>query len=173
MRNAGKALIGIAGAAMVGIALTSNYADIKRTRRRHSVHHGGHEGLMTSRILLIDSSGGIPRQEMVRIQSLIQVGDRVIMFDTDPMDRGFLNSREEIDDLRWTGGGGTMLSKTLQLVASLGLGLPVSVVTDGYIYDAKQAGDLARRQDINITDVIPFEGSNPSAIEELKKELIL
>ncbi len=89
------------------------------------------------RVVLIDTSGSLPQDMVERIRSRIQVGDHVLMFDTQVYDAGVMRSKDQIDSFPLWGGGGTSLIPALEKVRSLNPSETICF-TDGYIFDAHQ-----------------------------------
>lgn len=92
------------------------------------------------RAFLIDTSGSFPVSEMDRVRNLLKIGDRVIMFDTRAYDKGIMDCRAAIDLLQFEGSGGTSLSAALTHVGKTCPNAPVTIITDGFIFDVPEAG---------------------------------
>lgn len=124
-----------------------------------------------SRIFLVDTSGSLPVSDMDRVKSLLNVGDRVVMFDHLSYDMGLMDSQSAIDNLRFYGGGGTLLAQALEFVASSYPNLPVTIFTDGCLPDRDEAKEVVERFGIVVEEIVPFTGAHENLIKPLEESL--
>lgn len=89
-------------------------------------------------VRLIDISGGMTAEMLEQVRREIKVGDRVIFFDTQPHGDRIIQSQEEIDNLKFRHGGGTMLASTLELVERTAPDAIIYCYTDGFFYDGRE-----------------------------------
>ena len=123
------------------------------------------------RTVLIDCSGSLPAIAERDTRKLLRVGDRVIMFDTNPYERGTMQSQADIRDLQFLSGGGSLLSETLRLVAKTAPNIPILLLTDGYVGDIAESTYIVEKHILRITDIIDVAGLGN--VERLKEHLIL
>ena len=123
------------------------------------------------RAFLIDTSGSFPAREMIRIRDLLRVGDRVIMFDTRAYDKGVMTSQAAISLMQFEGGGGTSLSTALTHVGKTCPNAPVTIITDGFIFDIPEAVEVAEQYMIKVAEILPFLSCSHNNIKELQEKL--
>lgn len=121
------------------------------------------------RAFLIDTSGSFPASEMTRVRDLLRVGDRVIMFDTRVYDKGIIDSHAAITMLQFEGGGGTCITNAMTFVGKHCPNAPVTIVTDGFIYDVAEAVEVADFYMIKVDEVLPFLDSDAAFIQHIKE----
>lgn len=124
------------------------------------------------RAFLIDTSGSFPLSEMGRIKSLLRVGDRVIMFDMVAHDCGVMDCQAAITMLQFVGGGGTSLSAAMLSVGQSCPNAPVTIITDGFIFDIAEAREIADFYMLKVAEIIPFETSSHNDISRLKEAFL-
>jgi predicted metal-dependent peptidase len=86
-------------------------------------------------IRLIDTSGTISAIWVENIRKQINIGDRIIMFDTEPHGDKVMRSQHDIDNFQLYGGGGTLINSTLELIERTDPEATIYCYTDGYFAD--------------------------------------
>lgn len=86
-------------------------------------------------IRLIDTSGTISAVWVENIRKQINIGDRIIMFDTEPHGDMVMRSQGDIDNFQLHGGGGTLINSTLELIERTDPDATIYCYTDGYFFD--------------------------------------
>lgn len=124
------------------------------------------------RAVLIDTSGSFPISEEALIKGHLRVGDRVIFFDTRPNDRGIMSSQQDIENLFFVGGGGTALESAFLYVGKNFPQAPITIITDGFIFDIQQAQAVKEHYLLVVEALIPFQSSPLKYLRELKEALL-
>lgn len=120
------------------------------------------------RAFLIDTSGSFPASEMTRVRDLLRVGDRVAMFDSRVYDKGVIQSKLDIQLLQFEGGGGTCLTEAMTFVGKHCPNAPVTILTDGFIFDIAEAVEVADFYMIKVVEILPFLTCDFTDVKNLK-----
>lgn len=101
------------------------------------------------RLIAIDVSGGCIGHYQTVIDSFLEIGDHVAMFDSSIHGECVINSLDDIKNLKRFGGGGTMFLPVLEWAVreSQGKNVECIVFTDGYFCDG--FGDIDKHPNIS------------------------